>query len=442
MKGGRLMNIISSYQVELLRINKQLQPTIKIGRDALAFCIRCVDSEWDSVSQIRSPNLRMNFMEKLLHATKDNPNPKYAEFDTLFYKMPSYFRRATIMKALGIVSSYKANYAHWEDIGKVGNPPKLQLEHNWYPVFYNDNMYYPADGDAVYLKLFNGADWVWCRVSVRHTDLAYLQKYWSHVKASAPTLEKRHGKYFLRFAFEEKKELLDISDGATTICAVDLGLNSDAVCTIMQYDGTILSRKFINFPSDKDHLYTVVNRIKRYQREHGSKNVQSFWKYAQRINDELAKKIAAAITDYAVLWSAEVIVFEYLDMRGKKSKSQKITLWRKNGVQTLVEHKAHRCGIHISHICAWGTSKLAFDGSGVLKRNKDNHALATFSNGKQYNCDLSASYNIGARYFLRELLKPLDANSRSQLQAKVPDVGRRTQCTYATLIAVNRVLAA
>ena len=436
------MNIVSSYQVELLRISKQIQPTIKIGRDALAFCIRCVDSEWGNVSLLRSTKERMSYVETLMHATKDNPNPKYREFDTLFYKMPCYFRRAAINKALGVVSSYKANYAYWEDTGKVGNPPKLQLEHHWYPVFYNDNMYCPADGDAVYLKLFNGTDWVWHRVSVRHTDLAYLQKYWSHVKASAPTLEKRHGKYFLRFAFEEKKELLDVSAGATTICAVDLGLNSDAVCTIMQSDGTILSRKFINFPSDKDHLYTVVNRIKRYQREHGSKNVQSFWKYAQRINDELAKKIAAAITDYAVLWSAEVIVFEYLDMRGKKSKSQKITLWRKNGVQSLVEHKAHRCGIHISHICAWGTSKLAFDGSGKLKRDDNNHALATFSNGKQYNCDLSASYNIGARYFLREFLKPLDANSRSRLQAKVPDVGRRTQCTFATLIAVNRALAA
>lgn len=384
----------------------------------------------------------MGFVEKLLHMTKDNPTPKYKEFDKLFYKMPCYFRRAAIMSALGIVASYKANYDNWENSGGIGNPPKLQTKHDWQPAFYNENMYCPADGDAVYLKLFNGTDWVWHRIDVRHTDLAYLQKYWSHVKASAPILEKRHGKYFLRFAFEEKQELLDISSGATTVCAVDLGLNSDAVCTIMQSDGTILSRKFINFPSDKDRLYTVVNRIKRYQREHGCKNVQSFWKYAQRINDELAKKIAAAITDYAVLWSVEVIVFEHLDMRGEKSKSQKIALWRKNGIQTLVEHKAHRCGIHISRICAWGTSKLAFDGSGVLKRDEHNHALATFSTGKRYNCDLSASYNIGARYFIRELLKPLDVNSRSQLQAKVPEAERRTQCTYATLIAINRALVA
>ena len=33
--------------------------------------------------------------------------------------------------------------------------------------------------------------------------MQYLRKHWSGVHASAPTLEKRYGKYYLRFAFEE-----------------------------------------------------------------------------------------------------------------------------------------------------------------------------------------------------------------------------------------------
>lgn len=41
--------------------------------------------------------------------------------------------------------------------------------------------------------------------------------------------------------------------------------------------------------------------------------------------------------------------------------------------------------------------------------------------------------NIGARYFVRELLKPLPAMVRSQLSANVPDVERRIQVTLATL---------
>lgn len=430
------MKMTSSYQVELLRIKKRMDPTVKIGREALAFCIEHIDLHWGDIERIQRPKERFNYAEKLFHATKDNENPQCAEFDKHFPKMPSYFRRAVIQKALGTVSSYRSNYKNWEVSGKQGKPPRLQPDCCWMPTFYNQNMYNPGDGDTVWLKLYDGKEWLWHQIDVRHTDLAYIQKHWSHVKASAPTLEKRHGRYYLRFAFEEGKELYDISDGTNLICAVDLGINTDAVCCIMQPDGTILNRKFIDFPSDKDHLYTVLNRIKRYQREHGSHNVGSFWKYAQRVNDELAKKIANAIVDYAVLWSVEVIVFEKLDMRGRKSKSQKITMWRKNGIQEMVEHKAHRNAIHISHICAWNTSRLAYDGSGRLERDAHNHALATFSNGKQYNCDLSASYNIGARYYIREILKPLDVNSRSRLQAKVPEVERRTRCTYSTLLSL------
>ena len=36
------------------------------------------------------------------------------------------------------------------------------------------------------------------------------------------------------------------------ICSVDLGINTDAVCTIMRADGTVLGRKFIDHPSEKD----------------------------------------------------------------------------------------------------------------------------------------------------------------------------------------------
>ena len=42
-------------------------------------------------------------------------------------------------------------------------------------------------------------------------------------------------------------------------------------------------------------------------------------------------------------------------------------------------------------------------------------------------------YNIGARYFIREILKPLPATERSLLEAKVPAVKRRTSCVYADL---------
>ena len=88
-------------------------------------------------------------------------------------------------------------------------------------------------------------------------------------------------------------------------------------------------------------------------------------------------------------------------------------------------------------------SRSSIYGENVISRKSANirltdvafvyHSLCTFTTGKAYNCDLSASYNIGARYFIRELLKPLPETERSSLEAKVPSVKRRTSCVYADL---------
>ena len=134
-----------------------------------------------------------------------------------------------------------------------------------------------------------------------------------------------------------------------------------------------------------------------------------------------------------------MIVFEYLEMKGKLSgkKKQKLQMWRKRDIQKRCGQQAHRKEIRISRICAWNTSRLAFDGSGEIARDIRDHRLCTFQTGKRYNCDLSASYNIGARYFIREILKPLPATERSLLEAKVPAVKRRTSCVYADLRELN-----
>lgn len=438
------MNITSSYQVQIIGTSNLFRPTIKIYREALSYLINIYHKEWEALSAIKSAKGRFNEAEHLVHTTKTN-KAKY-DFDARFYKMPSYLRRSAIQTALGCISSYRSNLKNWEADGKVGKKPELQTELFAMPTFYKTDMYKPGEeAGSAYLKLFVRNDWVWVKVRLLKTDVQYLQKYWSHCAPSAPTLEKRYGKYYLRFAFTENIKLTDAPVSEQRICAVDLGLNSDAVCSIMASNGTVLARRFIDFPSEKDHLGHVLNRIKRLQREHRSQNTHSFWAYARRLNDELAKKVSSAIVEFAAQHNADYIVFEYLDFRGKKvkgSKAQKLRMWRKNGIQDYAEHKAHRCGIRVSRVCAWRTSRLAFDGSGELMRDAGNRALAVFRSGKQYNADLNASYNIGARYFIREITKPLSVKAGSALSAKVPEVRRRTSCTLDTLLRVNAALAA
>jgi hypothetical protein len=102
--------------------------------------------------------------------------------------------------------------------------------------------------------------------------------------------------------------------------------------------------------------------------------------------------------------------------------------------------KAHLIGMRISTVNPWNTSKLAFDGSGAVKRDKGNHSMCTFSTGKRYHNDLNASYNIGARYFIRSILKSLPATAGSEVLAKVPRLHAGITCTLSDLISLNAVL--
>ena len=53
--------------------------------------------------------------------------------------------------------------------------------------------------------------------------------------------------------------------------------------------------------------------------------------------------------------------------------------------------------------------------------------------GKKYHADLNASYNIGARFFIRAAIKSLYEKKRLALWANVPEVLVRTQQTLSTL---------
>ena len=222
--------------------------------------------------------------------------------------------------------------------------------------------------------------------------------------------------------------------------AVDLGLNTDATCCVMNKEGTVLKRKFINFKSDKDSLYHTLNKIKKVSRLQGPKNTCKLWRIAKFRNDELARHVANAILELALAYQVDVIVFEYLDIRGKirGAKKQKLHMWKKNMIQQLVMHNAHRHGIRISRVCPYNTSKLAYDGSGYVlrgdKANLSTYELCRFVNGKIYNCDLSASYNIAARYFIREIEKSISVMKWSQAVANVKSLAKRTLSTYSTYL--------
>lgn len=301
---------------------------------------------------------------------------------------------------------------------------------------YRENMYRETGPCTAQIKVYIRNTWDWIDVSLRKSDVDYITRHCSIFtaggneptalrsrKVCAPTLQKRGKEWFLDFPVEEKVILPETKVWEQWIISVDLGINNACTLSVMTPDGTIEGREFLSLPCETDHLSHAVNRIKKAQ-QHGNRKTPRLW----------AK--------------ADVIVFEHLDRNGKVrgTKKQKLHLWKSQYVQEMVANKAHRLGMRISHVNAWGTSRLAYDGSGRVLRGKEadlkSYSVCKFTTGKIYSCDLNASYNIGARYFIREILKSLPETARFGTEAKVPQCTKRSTCTLSTLISLNAVLSA
>lgn len=437
------MKVYSSYKVKIKHYNNIFKQTVEIYRNAVSFFIDVCDKEWDTLKPLKNLE-RCSKIEKLTIQTKKNQNPKY-DFNERFYKMPVYFRRSAINTATGCYSSYYSNLKNWE-ANPIDKKPTLQLDRNVMPTFYKGNTYIRTDSNTARIKIFHKNDWVWLDVELNNQDVKYIQKHCQFKKECVPTLKKQGKCWYLVFPYEDNVKLQKVDIQDQLICAVDLGLNNNATCSIMQSNGTVVGRKFINLATEKDHLYKALNRVKKAQ-QNGARKCPTLWKHVNDLNTDISRKTAKEIIDFAVLYNVDVIVFEYLDTQGKKKGKckQKLALWRKQEIQRLVEHKAHILGIRISRICAWNTSRLAFDGSGRVERGtyiqngkeKYNYSICTFQNGKQYHCDLNATYNIGARYFIRELLKSNSVMRRLPNQTKDSDYGTGTTRTLSTLIRLN-----
>ena len=259
--------------------------------------------------------------------------------------------------------------------------------------------------------IVGGIEWV--KSQSGETDIAKMA---DTRKLLSPVVEKSKGRYRIRFCFEEKCDLVQNENPlGYTILSVDLGINASASYSVMTADGSVHARGVIHLPCDEDRLERMINRKRMYQQ--AGKKSRCIYRMVRNANELLSIHTAKAIMETAILYSVDCIVFEYLDLGGRKHGKyrERLHMWRANDVQDRVTLQAHRHGMRISRVCAWGTSKLAFDGSGRTDRRsvyryvhgekKYNYSLCTFTTGKIYNCDLNAAYNIGARFFLREYAK-------------------------------------
>ena len=434
---------VVSYNVEVINNTNKLRNivanTLALYNSALNYVCDVVLKHYDEIKELNNLEGRM-YLEHLIHNTKNNI-AKY-DFDSIYYKLPCYLLRDIESKAIGHIFSYKSNLDNYkkERYNKISNGKKFKKREpslskcNLLPSFYKGNMY----------KMISDNDWKYEEFKLKKNDLKYINKI--NGKRYNPEIKIIGKKIYIKFTFEiEDVKLQNKELNKRIICGVDLGVNNDATISIMNYEGTILGRHFIN-TNNKDLMNHLLNKKRKIQRNSGN------YKYLRNlhinnkinsINENIVNHTVNQIIKICLSYGVDVIVFENLRhkfKRAKRSFRARLHRWRKIAIYNKAYEMAHRNGIRVSTVNPNGTSRYAYDGSGLVERDNDNYSICKFVSGKIYNCDLSASYNIAARYYIRETLKPLDVNSRSELETKASLALSGTKLTYNTFKVLLNVI--
>ncbi|NEP49318.1 MAG: transposase, partial [Moorea sp. SIO3C2] len=179
------------------------------------------------------------------------------------------------------------------------------------------------------------------------------------------------------------------------VTAVDLGINTTATISVVTHSGTVIHRKFIHPGRDIDRrdkrLKSVSMRASKTMGK-GGKLHKGFcsktYQKCRRINHQIGHIVSKRIVQIAeefnsvrVAWpTALAIVFESLKgwkPKGGRKRSnlrQRFHGWLKAKIRDFTEMKWVELGGKVIEVVAAYTSKLAYDGTGIVKRDSKNYA--------------------------------------------------------------------
>ncbi|MCH9054536.1 IS200/IS605 family accessory protein TnpB-related protein [Synechococcus sp. PCC 6716] len=353
--------------------------TVKAYRRLCRHLVGVIFTHWSELGTLSSQKV-IPAVERLVHQTSQNPDVKYPGIDQAFHKFPSYYRRAAIAFAVGQVSSFVTRYQKWQSgirNRRDAKPPTLNANAGCYPSLYKGQCYKLHGYEQIEIKVFTGSDWVWTTVQVsglreRHTV--------DSNKLLSPSLVFNQQACHLSVPFECHPEKRQAN---TNVVAVDLGINTTA---------------------------TVSVRASKTMGKGGNLHkgfCSNTYRKCRHINQQIAHIVSKRIVNIAKQFNDQAIVFE--NLRGWKATGgrkrsnlrQRFHGWLKAMIRDYTEMKWQEVGGQTVDVIAAYTSKLAYDGSGVVRRDSTNYALAKFTSGKRYNADLNGSQNIAARGILK-----------------------------------------
>ncbi|MEM7595793.1 MAG: transposase [Cyanobacteria bacterium P01_A01_bin.83] len=403
--------------------------TVKIYRRLCRFLAGIVFTHWKTLGTLSTKEV-VPAVERFMHATAKNPNIKYPQIGKVFHKFPSYYRRAAIVFAVGQVSSYMTRYRDWQSgirSRKDAKPPRFNPDAGCYPVLYRGQCYKLHGADRVEIKVFTGSDWIWVTTNIGRVRERHLV---NSNKMLSPSLIFNESACHLSVPFEchpakRKPE--------NNVVAIDLGINSTAAVTVVSFDGTVIHREFVHPGRDIDRrdarLKSISTKAKKTMGSGGRLHkgfCRSIYRKCHNINEQIGHTVSKRIVEIAKAYNSCAIVFENLKgwkpRGGRKGSTlrQRFHGWLKAKTRTLTEMKWRELGGKVIDIVAAYTSKLAYDGSGLVKRNRSNYAICRFASGKIYQTDLNGSQNIAARGIIKLTRRNDREDSTSKSSGKSP----------------------
>ena len=298
--------IATDIQKQLLSI------TVSEFRCLVRCLVGVVNTHWSSIGRLDAKK-QIPAVEKLIHATAKNPSPKYQYFNRRFYKFPSYYRRGAIQFAVGQVSSFNTRYREWQS-GKRARkdtlPPRLNVECGTYPPLYKGQCVRFADDNlSAAIKVFTGTDWVWQTVGLSGHRQRHLNP---DNQRKSPYLIVNNKSCHLSVPFKIKRPQLK---EAGCVLAIDLGINTTATVSVVNFDGTITHREFIHLGRDIDRRDSRLKKVSKKARLTGKLSkgfARGLYRKAGNINREIGQKVSLRLVKIAQQYGVKYVLFEHL----------------------------------------------------------------------------------------------------------------------------------
>ena len=374
-------------------------------------------------------------LERLTHATKQNPDP-VVPLSEVAAHIPAMFRRAAINTALGAARSFHSNLTRWrrekkkaEARGRCFNkrPPVPPRNWNRWVPFYA-GMWKQRTNGRITLKLWDGQTWRWVRFRLSGRE---IPEDW---KAISPQAVRRGRNWWLHTPIEremvrpQKVETQIKSNPGVRLCAVDQNVNDAlAVCTILEADGTVVATRFIRGGRElHGRRKSLLGRVARKRSQTGiiAKEEQDdadLWRKIRNLDQDTAHRVSRRIVEFAQAYGATVIVFEHLGRfrpeRGKYSRraNEKRSYWLRGRTFAYTRYKAWEEGLVTCRVNPRGTSRECADCGSPVARHGEGEAATEYRPGAPLvtclkgecgmwgNADRNASRNIGQRLLARHV---------------------------------------